>query len=967
MIRISWSFFATTLVFYYALCCSIESAFAQPIPAEKLFVEPAISMVELSPDGNYISVYLNNENGKFFSVVDNKTKILTPVIKLKTKEYIRSYLWLDSDTILMTISHNGLERQWFVDLKALSSGLTAQQKLLKAGGYLLSTLPDDSENVLYTKRKKGNDFAYEIYKLPIAELRSENFDDDYLVPDLPESNVLYVYDDLANKLLLLAYDEDEDEVTISSMGLQDRIETPLFSLTDFDYKFEPIGFISDTKLAVITDKLGDKDALHEFDLTTQTFTRLIYEHKRYDLAGAKINTDGKIESVVFFDHGRLTTEYFTDELKEESRMVQQAFPDSQFSIISIAHNADFKIIRTHASNDPGGYYLFDASKLVAERLFAVHPELESYTFAKTETFTFSAVDGKSVEGYLTLPTHSSHHTLLVMPHGGPVGIREYDVFDPTLQFYASRGFAILRVNFRGSSGFGKDFKEGGVGESGRLIESDINLAVDNVLERHTFNKTCAMGASYGGYSSYMLAIKDPQRYSCAVGAFGVYDLPLIFNSSNIAVLEDYRKGWENAFGKLSTEQFEVSPVYLAKDLQVPVLLIGGKKDYQVGFEQTNRMHYVLKKLNKPHEIAFYKNAEHGHHNWWGEWHEHALTYQFFADTLTLPKLDLAAVSPEDKKLISGESLRVAYSYNSDRTIDKDEERAVKFFTDSAELENSEALFVLGYQYDKGTLVEEDKQLATSYLEKSSALDNAKASRYLADKYFNGDDAEVDYERAFSYYELAKKQKYNAGINALLARSHCLGYGVEQDLAVCTELLEFNKLEDNSDNLNELNDTAYAIRKFVLSEILNSPRISVELRPKLHEFLAQEFSINTYSARIKEDEFGQLERIGNKYTYNDEVNISAEEGTAIGVSFEVKLKKNQTTGLVVHWVKTLSDGSTEIKYPRFLYGSDVSDWYFHLTFKEEDAEATHWEARIFDLHNRLAFAKKFTLVPQYISQ
>lgn len=960
MKRLFWPFRTILTVCFLLASCINSITIAQPIPAEKLLDEPAVSMLKLSPNGDYISMFLNNEEGRFFSVIENETKVMTPVLKFKRKEYLQGYQWLDKNTVLMEINHDGTERRWFIDIKKLNSGLTAQQNLISANGYLLSSLPDDEYNVLYAKQKSTKDLIFEVYRIPTTELKLGNFDDDYLVSGLPKSDVVYVYDDLTDRLFLLKYVEDEDSIKISFMGMQDRIEKPLFSLKDIDYKFEPIGFISDTKLAVITDKLGDKAALHEFDVVSQSFTRLIFEHNNYDLTGATVAADGEIESVTFYDHGRITTEYFTDALKKESQLVQQAFPDSQFSIVSTARNANFKIIRTHASNNPGGYYLFDEDNFIAELLFMARPKLMPYTFAQTETFTFTAIDDKPIEGYLTLPAQSSHHTLLVMPHGGPVGVREYDFFDPTLQFYASRGFAILRVNFRGSSGFGKDFEKGGVGESGRLIESDINLAVDTVLENHAFKKICAMGASYGGYSSFMLAIGDPERYACAAGAFGVYDLPLIFNSSNIAVLEDYRRGWENTFGKLSEAQFDVSPVYLAKDLQVPVLLIGGKEDYQVGFEQTNRMHYVLKKLNKPHEIAFYKNAGHGHNNWWGEWHEHALTYQFLEDSLALPKLDLSSASDEDKKMISSEPLRVAYSYNSDKSIDKDEKRAIKFFSDAAELGNPEALYVLGYYYNQGKLVDKDQQRAFGYLQQASDSGNANASRFLADKYYDGDEVEVDYERAFSFYELAKNQEYHAGINALIARTYCFGQGVEQDVAVCIELLKFKKLADNSDNKNAIKKSSYAMRRNIISEIMNSPLISNASRLTLHAFLNQEMGISGYTANIKPDEYGIVERKKGKFKYSSNALVPAKEGTKIGVSFEVDIDSNKTTGLVVHWVKTLLDGSTEIMYRTFLYGNSRDNWFMHREFSEEDAQAKKWQIRIFDLQNRLAYVKEFTL-------
>ncbi len=944
----------------------IQQPLAQPIPAEKLLKDPYASGMELSPYADYISIFINDEEGRFLSIVENETKIISKIIKFDSKDYVESYQWLDKDTLYMVVNQNGEEKRWVVDVIQSRRGLTARRNMIFADGYLLSSLPNDDENILYAKNKKNGGLALEIYKMPVTELRLENFDKDYLISGLPKSNTFYVYDDLADRLLMLAHEEENESIKVSYMDMQDRIQKFLFRLNNIDYKFDPVGFISDTKMAVLTDKLSDRVALYEFDVLTQSYTRPLYEHSRYDIAKADLSENGQLESVSYYEHGKLSTEYFSDTARKESKLVLNAFPQSQFSIVSEAKHAPQKIILTYASNAPGNYYLFDEQTLVAELLFAARPKLEPYTFAKTETFTFQSVDDKTIEGYLTLPNQSSHNTLLVMPHGGPIGIREYDEFDPTLQYFASRGFAILRVNFRGSTGFGKEFTKGGVGESGRLIESDINLAIDDVYKRHTFDKTCAMGASYGGYSSFMLSIKNPERFSCAIGAFGVYDLPLIFNSSNIAVLEEYRIGWENAFGKLSDAQFDVSPVYLVKDLKVPVLLIGGRQDYQVGFEQTNRMHYVLKKFEKTHEFAFYKNAGHGHSNWWGEWHEHALTYQFLADTLNLPIIDIASSSEEDKKLISSEPLRVAYSYNSDKSIDKDEKRAIKFFKDAADLGNADGLYALGFYYNQGEIVNQDKKLAEQYFYKASEAGSANASKYLAEQFYAGQNSDPDYKRAFEMYELAKKQKYHAGINTLLARSYCFGNGVKQDIEVCIEFLKFKKLKDNSDNVNELTSSSYGLRKSVLSEILNSPLIDADSRMKLLNFLTSEFGIFEYSPKVSAKDYGVVTSVNNKFKYSGNDVVQVSDSIDLGLSFEVSRASKSTTGLVAHWIKTLQDGTEEIIHRTFLYGSGRDNWYIHTRAAGGDQQIRDWQVKIFDLHNRLLYSKKFVVVEKTVA-
>lgn len=142
-----------------------------------------------------------------------------------------------------------------------------------------------------------------------------------------------------------------------------------------------------------------------------------------------------------------------------------------------------------------------------------------------------------------------------------------------MQYYVSRGFSVLRVNFRGSAGFGKSFQQSGVGQFGQQIEQDISAAVKLVREKYAFDNMCAMGASYGGYSSMMLAIKHPDDYDCVIAAYGVYDLPYMYNASNIEIQNNFRSAVSKVVGEYNDKLYDVSPVYLIDQIKVPVHLL----------------------------------------------------------------------------------------------------------------------------------------------------------------------------------------------------------------------------------------------------------------------------------------------------------------------------------------------------------------------------------------------------------
>ncbi|MDU0353667.1 prolyl oligopeptidase family serine peptidase [Paraglaciecola aquimarina] len=184
-----------------------------------------------------------------------------------------------------------------------------------------------------------------------------------------------------------------------------------------------------------------------------------------------------------------------------------------------------------------------------------------------------------------------------MPHGGPIGPRDINSFNSQVQFLTNRGYSVLQVNYRGSRGFGRAFKNSGRGQWGRKIEQDISTAVEQVTKQTSFKHTCAIGASYGGYSSVMLAILHPKQYDCVVARFGVFDLPLIFNDRNTKKSDYLQKVWSKVVGEYTPKLKDYSPVYFADLLKAPILITAGRLDTRASFEHSNRLKYVLEKTS----------------------------------------------------------------------------------------------------------------------------------------------------------------------------------------------------------------------------------------------------------------------------------------------------------------------------------------------------------------------------------
>ena len=215
-------------------------------------------------------------------------------------------------------------------------------------------------------------------------------------------------------------------------------------------------------------------------------------------------------------------------------------------------------------------------------------------------------DGFEIEGYLTLPESDEILPLLVAPHGGPIGVRDTNHFDYEAQYFAALGMAVLRPNYRGSSGFGQQFEIAGRGEWGRGIEDDIDLLVDQTLATHPINadRICVHGISYGGYSAMMNIIRRPDRYRCASSLAGPTDLPLMFSSSDWSQDEKLVSKMKVILGDPNTHLAslkEVSPLYQARKLTRPLFLAHGEYDRRVDIEHLYRLEKVMNLLGAPVE------------------------------------------------------------------------------------------------------------------------------------------------------------------------------------------------------------------------------------------------------------------------------------------------------------------------------------------------------------------------------
>jgi dipeptidyl aminopeptidase/acylaminoacyl peptidase len=273
------------------------------------------------------------------------------------------------------------------------------------------------------------------------------------------------------------------------------------------------------------------------------------------------------------------------------------------------------VVYAYSDKNPGDFYLFDAKTAKVALLFSEKPEIDPEQMAAMQPVTITARDGVVLHGYLTVPAGSDGKNLpLIMnPHGGPHGIRDYWQFNPEAQFFSNHGYAFLQVNYRGSGGYGARFQDMGYRHWASTMQDDLADSVQWAVKQGIADpkRMCIYGASYGGYAAMESAVRYPDLYKCVVGYVGLYDLNL---AEKHYAVENFASGKRSNYIYLGDDAKQLaadSPVNNADKLKASVFIIYGGQDKLVVPENASEMLSALDKAGKPHEAPLYR-ADEGH-------------------------------------------------------------------------------------------------------------------------------------------------------------------------------------------------------------------------------------------------------------------------------------------------------------------------------------------------------------------
>jgi len=374
-----------------------------------------------------------------------------------------------------------------------------------------------------------------------------------------------------------------------------------------------MGESSDEFYAVLEHE-GQSDGLYVYNARTEE-RELLYRHPTADIYTVLLDrTTHAIRGVGIVDEGMLRYDYIREGSQRAVEQVQAVYGEQSIRIVDSDKAGNFFIFSVHSFSRPGSFILWNRSSTKITKIGTAMPWLTINQKAKM--FVGSTVSHDLAIPYLlTLPaSQGTPHPLVLLPHGGPIGILDERNFNPVSQYLVSQGFAVLQVNYRGSAGYSDEFLEAGKREWGGKILDDIMAVYDEVVTRPDIDsgRTCIFGGSYGGYAAMVLGIRFPEKFRCMGSVAGVSDINLSLSRRDLSTKS--REWYKDYVGDIETE-FEalsaISPAYIADQARIPVFLAHGTDDDVVDIEHAYRMKYALDRAGKEYEFHVLQDVGHG--------------------------------------------------------------------------------------------------------------------------------------------------------------------------------------------------------------------------------------------------------------------------------------------------------------------------------------------------------------------
>lgn len=595
---------------------------AQLIPRQILFGNPERSIPQVSPDGSKLA-YIAPQDGVLNVWVRDLDKNHARVVTADTKRGIRQFFWDgDSAHVLYLLDRDG-DENYHLYRAALSEPQAQVRDLTPFGEVqtrIIAVNHNFPDRILIALNQRDARY-HDAYLLRPDTGKLE------LVVQNPGDVEYFIADNnMEVRAAFARLPDGSAEIRIRDSNAAPWHKFVAWSADEVDGRIA--AFSPDNKSLWFTSSVGrDTSALIEADLAAGK-QRVLAQDPRYDSGGfvamlpdeyddARIivhPTKRNLQAVQFIRE-RAEWEVIDPTLKADFAQLRKARM-GDFEVIS-RDKADANWIVAYTVDDgPVFYYLYRRPQGRAELLFSDRPQLERYKLAKMQPFSYKAADGLLLHGYLTLPLLKNQKKLptVVLVHGGPYARDEWG-YQPTVQWLANRGYAVIQVNYRGSTGYGKKYLQASFRERGGKMSTDlIDAKRWAVAQGYSDpNRACMYGVSYGGYAVLVALAFTPDEFACGVEAFGASNLVSLLKSFP-PYWALYRLQWERRVGSLAKDEEFLksrSPLFKVQQIKAPLLVGHGVNDPRVVKAESDQVVAAIRRNEKNVEYIVFPDEGHG--------------------------------------------------------------------------------------------------------------------------------------------------------------------------------------------------------------------------------------------------------------------------------------------------------------------------------------------------------------------
>lgn len=585
---------------------------------EDYFRQPAQSSFQLSPDGMYLSYLQREEDRKRNLYVKNVTTGQTQRVVEEGDELIRGYGWASEGRLIYVQDQGGnedyhlfavdVDGQNLVDLTPFNGVRVGIIEFLK-----------EQPDFMIIQMNKDNPQVFEPYKINIrnGDLTKlfENKD--------PQNPVMGYSFDKEGSLRAYTQQQNGTDYVLKYRTSEAQEFEPIitnnwkdnFGILKFNYSTE-----NPHDAYVISNLENDTQEILLYDLAQQKTIKKIYANDTFDVAGLKTSRKRDYEVDYYYYTGEKQRIVPVSETYTAlHQKFEQQFPNQQFSVTSVTDEEDKYLLYVTSDKLYGTYYTYDVVEDAFQEVMNLMPQLNPGNMAEMRPIKFNARDGLTLYGYVTIPEEAQRGEkvpLIVNPHGGPYGPRDNWGFNPESQLFASRGYATLQVNYRGSGGYGKEFFLAGSKQIGRNMLNDLEDGVEYVKSLNLIdeNRIAIYGGSYGGLATLGSLVKTPDLYTCGVDYVGVSNLFTFYKSFPPYWKPFLEQVYEQWYDERDPEEKkiieQVSPALNVDKITKPLLIVQGANDPRVNINESDQMVQNLR--DRGVEVPYLVKYDEGH-------------------------------------------------------------------------------------------------------------------------------------------------------------------------------------------------------------------------------------------------------------------------------------------------------------------------------------------------------------------